>query len=81
MSNTVLIDIDHLEDINIKKLQEMTFIYNALENGWVIHKKNDYYTFIKVEEGKKEIFSKTYLSTFIEKNRDLNTLSDYTPGH
>ena len=81
MSNTVLIDIDHLEDINIKKLQEMTFIYNALENGWVIHKKNDDYTFLKVEEGKKEIFSKSYLSSFIEKNRNLNTLSDYNSEH
>ena len=40
--------------INYVNLQKMTFIYNALENGWEIKKKNNKYSFSKKHEGKKE---------------------------
>ena len=41
----------------------MVFLYNALDNGWSIKKKQNSYIFTKNHEGKKEILS-----------LDLNTL-------
>lgn len=44
------------------------FIYNALEDGWSITKKNDCYIFRKRHEQKKEVYLDSYLTKFIEKN-------------
>ena len=44
------------------------FIWNALEDGWEIRKKDSSYIFTKQHEGKKEIFSDDYLRRFIVKN-------------
>ena len=57
-------------DISIDsiKLQKMAFIFNALENGWIIKKQKDCYIFKKKHEGKKEIFNDNYLSRFVEES-------------
>ena len=34
-------NITNIDEINHIKLQKMAFIYNALEDGWTINKKND----------------------------------------
>lgn len=57
--------------INYVNLQKMTFIYNALENGWEIKKKNNKYSFSKKHEGKKEYINDNYLKRFIEQNLDI----------
>lgn len=44
------------------------FIYNALEDGWTIVKKNECYIFKKKHEQKKEVYLDSYLAKFIEKN-------------
>jgi hypothetical protein len=54
------------ENISPKYVAKMSFIYNALENGWTIKKNNDSYVFTKKHEGKKEMFSDDYLSTFMK---------------
>ena len=41
-----------INEINHIKLQKMAFIYNALEDGWTINKKNDCYIFKKNHEGR-----------------------------
>jgi hypothetical protein len=51
-----------------KYIAKMSFIYNALENGWTIKKHNDSYVFTKKHEGKKEMLSEDYLSTFMKDN-------------
>jgi|UniRef100_A0A6C0C0K6 hypothetical protein len=63
-----------LENLNIDtdKLTKMIFIFNALENGWTIKKRDKNYLFRKKHEGKKEIFSSKFLPRFLEKNFDLN---------
>ena len=48
--------------------QKMSFIYNALENGWSIKKQKDSYIFSKKHEGKKEVYSDSYLTEFITGN-------------
>ena len=56
------------------KLQKMAFLYNALENGWTIKKKQKYYVFAKPHEGKKEIYLDSYLRRFVVENLDLNKI-------
>lgn len=61
-------------DVNSNKLHKMIFIYNALENGWIIKKKNKKYIFSKNHEGKREIFSEDYLTLFIKDNSNINNI-------
>jgi hypothetical protein len=59
-------------NIDSKSLQIMSFIYNSLQNGWTIKKRNDNYIFSKKHQGKKEIFDESYLSTFVKQNSKIN---------
>jgi hypothetical protein len=61
-------------NVNSNKLHKMIFIFNALENGWTIKKKNKKYIFSKNHEGKKEIFSDNYLTSFIKDNSNINNI-------
>lgn len=47
-------------------IQKMTFIMNALNDGWCVRKVDGNYIFIKKHENKKEIFSDSFLETFIK---------------
>ena len=60
--------------INMVQLQKMAFLYNALENGWMIKKKKDCYVFSKNHEGKKEVYLDSYLKRFMKENIDLNNI-------
>ena len=62
------IEIDQL------KFQKMVFLYNALDNGWSIKKRNNSYIFTKNHEGKREIFESSYLSIFMKENADINKI-------
>jgi hypothetical protein len=68
------INID-LENENLKvdniKFQKMLLIYNALEEGWSIKKRNNSYIFQKNHEGKKEVLDENYLLTFMKSNFDI----------
>lgn len=68
--------ISHNKNININylTLQKMTFLFNALEDGWEIKKIDNKYFFIKKHEGKKEVFSDNYLKRFLEQNFDVNKI-------
>ena len=61
-------------EIDKMKFQKMVFLYNALENGWSIKKRNDSYIFTKNHEGKREIFDDSYLSIFMKDNADINKI-------
>jgi hypothetical protein len=52
--------------------QKMIFIYNALQDGWVVKKKDSVYIFTKKHENKKEVYLDTFLNNFISKNSDIN---------
>jgi len=54
----------------------MVFLYNALENGWAIKKKNNAYIFTKNHEGKKEVFLDDYLKGFMKENFDMKKILD-----
>ena len=61
------------DDITLSK---MSFIYNAINDGWKVEKINneegEKYIFKKNHENKKEIFSNNFLEKFVNKN--LNNL-------
>ena len=61
-------------EIDKIKFQKMIFLYNALDNGWSIKKRNDSYIFTKNHEGKKEIFDEQYLSIFMKENVNINNI-------
>lgn len=61
-------------EIDQIKFQKMVFLYNALDNGWSIKKRNNSYIFSKNHEGKKEIFEASYLSIFMKENSNINNL-------
>jgi hypothetical protein len=67
-----------LENNNYKidsiKFQKMILLYNSLEDGWNIKKRNGSYIFSKNHEGKKEIISDDYLLRFMKSNFDVNKL-------
>jgi len=58
--------------INLIKFQKMSFLYNALENGWKVKKKGKSYVFTKNHEGKKEVLLDSYLKRFMMRNFDIN---------
>jgi len=74
--NYINIDINSDEKINYLTLQKMAFLYNALEDGWKIHKINNKYIFTKKHENNKEVFLDEYLQNFITKNFDINKINN-----
>ena len=69
---------DYLENKKIKidiiLFKKMNLIYNALEEGWSIKKKENSYIFTKKHENKKEIFEESYLLNFMKSNLDINKI-------
>lgn len=56
-------------DENKKKLKIMNFIYNALENGWEIKKRdNASYVFRKRHNNSPKVFMENYLEQFVFTN-------------
>ena len=77
----IKIHIDSLKDLensNFKidaiKFQKMLLLYNSIEQGWSVKKRNESYVFSKSHEGKKEVFEDTYLLKFMKTNLDLNRI-------
>jgi hypothetical protein len=65
---------DNQLEIDKIKFQKMVFLFNALDNGWSIKKRQDSYIFTKNHEGKKEILDESYLSIFMKENADINNI-------
>jgi hypothetical protein len=63
------------KNIDCKKFQKMVLLFNSLEEGWSIKKKEESYIFSKKHEGKKEVFEDAYLLRFMKTNLDLSKIS------
>uniref|UniRef100_A0A6C0IHT8 Uncharacterized protein n=1 Tax=viral metagenome TaxID=1070528 RepID=A0A6C0IHT8_9ZZZZ len=68
----ICIDTTLETKIDYITLQKMKFLYNALETGWTVVKKEDKYIFNKKHEGEKEIYLESYLQQFILDNMSAN---------
>jgi hypothetical protein len=62
--------------INPITFQKMNLLYNALDDGWSIKKKENSYIFTKKHENKKEIIEDTYLLKFMKTNLDMGKVID-----
>jgi hypothetical protein len=62
------------ETIDLVKIQKMAFIYNAIDNGWTVKKKNNLYIFSKNHENKKEVYLDKYLRGFIVQNFNIDSI-------
>lgn len=62
--------------INPITFQKMNLLYNALDDGWSIKKKENSYIFTKKHENKKEIIEDTYLLKFMKTNLDMSKVID-----
>ena len=73
LEENIELNMSHLE-IDKALFYKMSFLYNALNSGWSVKKRNDSYIFTKTHEGKKEIFAENYLSMFMRENTDINKI-------
>ena len=71
----IKINLDSLKDLeneNLKvdviQFQKMLLLFNSIEQGWSVKKRNNSYVFTKSHEGKKEVFEDTYLKKFMKTN-------------
>ena len=75
----IKINLDSIKDLdNIKidaiQFQKMMLLYNAIESGWSVKKRNDSYVFTKNHEGKKEVLEDSYLTKFMRTNLDISKI-------
>lgn len=68
------IEINKNSELDVIKFQKMAFIFNAVEKGWNVSKKNDLYVFKKNHEGKKEVFLDDYLKRFVCENMTFDDI-------
>ena len=73
------INLDSLKDlenlkIDIMKFQKMLLLFNSIEQGWSVKKRDDSYVFTKSHEGKKEVLEDSYLKKFMKSNLDLSKI-------
>ena len=71
MDKPQLYDSSGIDQIQLCK---MAFIYNSLESGWSVKKRDMSYIFTKNHEGKKEVFSEDYLKRFMKENFNIEKL-------
>lgn len=73
-SSTIINNSDYLtkkdliDSLDNNILNKMIFLYNAVNDGWKIEKKNNLYIFRKKHDNKEEIYSDAYLENFITDN-------------
>lgn len=76
----IKVNLDSLKDLenNIKvdviQFQKMILIFNSIEQGWSVKKRDGSYVFSKPHENKKEVLEDSYLLKFMKTNLDLNKI-------
>ncbi len=77
----IKVNLDSLKDLeneNVKvdiiKFQKMMLLFNSIEQGWSVKKRNDSYVFTKPHENKKEVLEDSYLLKFMKTNLDINKI-------
>ncbi len=48
------------------EITKALFIWNALQDGWEVKKKNETYVFSKPHENKKKVYTEEYLKEFVQ---------------
>ena len=56
-----------MDNLNEKEKMKVMFIYNAIEDGWIVKKTEKLYIFKKKHNNNKKYLSDKYLKQFILK--------------
>ncbi len=68
----------YLENDKLKidgiQFQKMLLLFNAVEAGWTLKKRNNSYVFTKNHEGKKEVIHESYLLNFMKQNLNVSNI-------
>lgn len=72
MDTVITIGVNDTLKLEKKAFTKMSFVYNAINDGWTVRKKKDRYIFTKSHGGRKEVFDDTYLTSFIKSNMDIS---------
>ena len=73
-NSEILTKEDFLESLDDKIISKMVFLYNAVNEGWKIEKRDGMYVFRKKHENKEEIYSDAYLENFVSNNLRFSNL-------
>lgn len=73
-TNIHLCETNDTITLSNNKFQIMSFLMNAINDGWTVRKTSDSYIFSKKHKNKREIFSEDYLSRFIQTSSDLSSI-------
>lgn len=68
MSNLFSIKTVDINQYDLLTKQKMLFIFNSLENGWTVTKRDDNYVFSKKHENSSEVLTDDFLKSFIINN-------------
>lgn len=69
-TKSIVVDLNEL-DLDLKTFQKMVFVFNAIEDGWNVKKREGRYIFQKHHEGKKEVYEESYLEEFIRTHMEI----------
>jgi hypothetical protein len=69
-----LINLEDNCKINTIQFQKMLLLFNAIEEGWTVKRRNESYVFTKNHENRKEVLQDSYLLKFMKTNLDLNKI-------
>jgi hypothetical protein len=77
----IKINLDSLKDLenesvklDMIKFQKMVLLFNSIEQGWSVKKKEGSYVFSKPHENKKEVLEDSYIKKFMKSNLDINKI-------
>ena len=73
----IQVNEEQMNLLDTMEIRKMTFLYNALENGWAIKKKGkDCYSCTKNHEGKKEVFLEADLKRWVKEGFNIKNILD-----
>ena len=76
VQNSYIVNSLNAQNIDRKKVQQMIFLYSAINEGWTVKKlANNKYEFKNPSSKvKKQFFLENFLDKFIDKNYSIDTI-------
>lgn len=70
--------IDNIDiSISHKKMKQMIFIMNCLENGWTVKQRGEKFVFKKKHENKEEIYDDNFIDKFVSENSNITQILEH----
>lgn len=66
-----LANLDNVK-VDIVTFQKMVFLFNSIEQGWTVKKREGAFVFTKPHENKKEVIADSYIMQFMKTGLDVS---------